>query len=134
MPAHVHPIIVYYEDTDLTGAVYHANYLRFMERAREHMFGVRELVQRLENGLGFVVYRCDLTFREPAVHGDHLEIHSTVKQESPVRLVFTQRVRRGSGGKDLVVGKIDLVPVDASGRLVPVPADLLGAVAHYRTV
>lgn len=64
---HVHAVQVYYEDTDLSGAVYHANFLKYFERAREHLLGPDELVRLWRDaGIGFVVYRCELRFREPA--------------------------------------------------------------------
>src|SRR5690606_5005447 len=77
--AHVHPVQIYYEDTDHSGVVYHANYLRYFERAREHVLGVRELVALYnEQGIGFVVYHAELTYRDVAVFGDTLEIHTRV--------------------------------------------------------
>ena len=49
---------IYYEDTDLSGSVYHANYLRYFERAREHLLGPPELVRLWKDeGIGFVVYK-----------------------------------------------------------------------------
>lgn len=126
MPAHIHPITVYYEDTDFTGAVYHANYLKFMERAREHALGIDELVRRWKEGsMGFVVYKATITYREPAVHGDRLEVHTTMTRETKIRIVCDQRIRRVGGSKDLVIGRIELVPVTAAGRLTDVPEDLL---------
>jgi len=119
---HIHEVMVYYEDTDLTGAVYHANYLRYFERAREHALGVDELVSLYrEDGVGFVVYRVDLTYREPAVHGDLLEIVSRATLESEYRVTFDQRARRAADGKELVTGTVELVCVDAKGELVRLP-------------
>ena len=58
---------VYYEDTDHSGVVYHANYLKYFERAREHLLGVDELVALWnEQGVGFVVYRADITYKKGA--------------------------------------------------------------------
>src|SRR4030042_339178 len=91
------PVQIYYEDTDHSGFVYHANYLKYFERAREHLLGVSELVRLLrDDGIGFVGYRAEMKFREPAVFGDALEVHTTVVQESEYRLVFQQDVRRAS--------------------------------------
>ena len=68
---HSHRVHIYYEDTDLSGVVYHANYLKYFERAREHMLGRARLVQLLEEeGKGFVVYKCSLTFKKGAKLGD----------------------------------------------------------------
>ena len=96
MIPHVHQVIIYYEDTDFSGLVYHANYLKYFERAREHLLGVDELVRLYrDDGIGFVVYRAELTFREGARHGDHLEVRTTVTTESPYRAVFKQDVKPG---------------------------------------
>ena len=58
---HRFSIHIYYEDTDHSGVVYHANYLRFFERAREHMFGIQALVDLYKNdGIGFVVYQAQM--------------------------------------------------------------------------
>ena len=58
MDYHSHEFQIYYEDTDLSGIVYHANYLKYFERAREHLLGVEELVSLYyDEGVGFVVAR-----------------------------------------------------------------------------
>ncbi len=120
---HRFPVRVYYEDTDHSGAVYHANYLKFMERAREHVLHPDVLVALLDTrGIGFVVYEAGLKFREPARFGDELEVRTTVTRTSDWRLSFQQDVWRGD--KRLVEGRIELVCVDASGRLVRLPAEI----------
>ena len=64
-PHHLHHVQIYYEDTDFSGVVYHASYLKSFERAREHLIGVDELVRLFrEDGIGFVVYKANLTFRD----------------------------------------------------------------------
>jgi acyl-CoA thioester hydrolase len=119
---HVHPVRIYYEDTDHSGLVYHANYLKYFERAREHLLGPDVLVGLLrERGLGFVVYRCELQFREGAVFGDELEIRSTVTLESAYRAVFRQDVWRAGGKTPLVQGVVHMVCVDADKQLVRLP-------------
>ena len=56
MDYHAHPVQIYYEDTDLSGVVYHANYLKYFERAREHLLGPTELARLYnEDGIGVVV-------------------------------------------------------------------------------
>jgi acyl-CoA thioester hydrolase len=119
---HVHPVRIYYEDTDHSGVVYHANYLKYFERAREHLLGPALLVSLLrEHGLGFVVYRCEMQFREGAVFGDELEIRSTFTLESAYRAVFKQDVWRVGGTGPLVQGVVHMVCVDAQRKLVPLP-------------
>lgn len=120
MSAHIHRVQVYYEDTDHSGAVYHANYLKYFERAREHLIGPAELVRLLrEEDVGFVVYRAELTFKEAAVLGDSLEIRTTVKRSSPYRLSFHQAAWRE--GTLLVDGQVELVCVNGAKSLVKVP-------------
>lgn len=120
---HVHPLQIYYEDTDVSGLVYHANYLKYFERAREHLLGPAELVRLLrEEGLGFVVYKCELTFKEGAQLGDTLEIRTTVSLESDYRAVFRQQVWRPDGKAPMVDGFVHLVCVNRENRLVTLPA------------
>lgn len=124
---------VYYEDTDHSGAVYHANYLRFMERAREHLLGpdaLADLWQR--HRTGFVVYKAALDFKAPAAFGDVLEVRTDVTVESAWRLSFRQDVHRKRDGRLLVAGRIELACVGPEGQLVEVPpgirADIRAAV------
>lgn len=125
---HVHRVQIYYEDTDHSGLVYHANYLKYFERAREHLLGVEELVRLgREESLGFVVYKCELTFREGAVFGDALEIRTTPRLESEYRATFQQDVYRGD--KLLVQGVVQMVCVDARRQLVKLPASVLARVS-----
>lgn len=124
---HVLPITVYYEDTDFTGVVYHPNYLKWYERAREELLGVDKLAQMYrETGHGFVVYRVEMRFKESAVHGDRLEIRTVTRAESDYRLLFDQQVWRVGGSAALVTGTVEMVTVDKAGKLVPVPAEVLG--------
>ena len=132
MAVHHHPVRVYYEDTDFTGVVYHANYLKFMERAREHLIGPEALVRlHEEDGVGFVVYRAELGFKEGAVHGDKLDIRTRVMKESAWRLVFHQDVWREGGATALVEGKVELVCVDRNQKLVQIPMDVIAELARF---
>lgn len=120
---HHHLVQIYYEDTDLTGSVYHANYLAYFERAREHCLGVEELVRLYrQEGVGFVVHHAELTYRARCVHGETLDIQTTARCESDYRLVFDQRVRVGEESQDRVQGAVTLVCVDRENRLVEVPS------------
>lgn len=119
---HVHEVIIYYEDTDFSGYVYHANYLKYFERAREHFFGVQALQDMYrDTGVGFVVYKAELTFKEPAVHADVLEIRTVVTSPSPYRASFDQQVFRKGEDKPLVKGMVELVCIDKAGKLVALP-------------
>ena len=95
--SHRFPIRVYYEDTDLAGIVYYANYLKFIERARSEW--VRELgidqVQMKADGLVFAVRRVEADYLAPAKYDDELVIQTTMEPGSGVRLVVKQEVMRG---------------------------------------
>ena len=117
---HVLAVQVYYEDTDHSGVVYHANYLKYFERAREHLLGVEALVNLWETDrVGFVVYKASMTFKEGARFGDRVEIRTTVELASPYRAVFVQRAFRGDAL--LVDGEIELACVDGANKLVKLP-------------
>lgn len=123
---HIHPISVYYEDTDFSGVVYHANYLKYCERAREHLLGRDELVRLYrDDGVGFVVYEAKMKFKDGARFGDELEVRTTVKVESDFRLRFDQPIYRVGGVTPLVEVEIQLVAVDRTSRSTRLPASVL---------
>lgn len=120
--SHAHDVQIYYEDTDHSGAVYHANYLRYLERAREHMFGIEALVELQKGqGVGFVVYKVELTFKDAAHFGDSLQVLSQATRESDYRLRVKQDVVRPADGAHLVEGVVQLACVNAEGSLVALP-------------
>lgn len=119
---HTFDVQVYYEDTDFSGVVYHANYLRYFERAREHVLGAEELVRMWrDEKKGYVVYRATQSFKEGAVFGDIVEIRSVARLESEYRVVFDQRAHRKSDGRLLVEASIEMVCIDGARRPVPIP-------------
>ncbi len=127
---HRHHVQIYYEDTDLSGVVYHSNYLKYFERAREHCLGSQELVRLYEEEhLGFVVYKVELTYREGAKLGDVLEIRTRVELESAYRAVFQQNVWRAGGQRPLVEGVVQLVCVDQDQKLTPLPECVMKGIA-----
>lgn len=96
---HLFPVRVYFEDTDLSGVVYHANYLRFMERARSDMLRVAGIDQRRHFDAGEGAYAvADLHIRyiAPARLDDALLVASEVRLITPARVVIHQSVRRAS--------------------------------------
>ena len=126
----IHDVRIYYEDTDLSGLVYHANYLRYMERAREHLLGPDELVRLYhEDNVGFVVYKAKLTYRDGARLGDVIEVRTTVEQQSEYRLEFKQNVYRKGTHTLMDNGVIQLVCVDRDNKLVKVPESVLTELA-----
>ena len=122
MGFHNYSVQIYYEDTDHSGVVYHANYLKYFERAREHMLGVEELVRLYnEQGIGFVVYKADLTFRRGAQFGDILEIKSQIHLESAYRIIFQQNAHLQNENLPIVKAQIQLACVNQQKNLVQIP-------------
>jgi len=123
---HIHRVSVYYEDTDFSGLVYHANYLKYCERAREHILGRAALVDLYRSsGTGFVVYKAELTFKEGAQFGDELEVRTTVELKSDFRAVFHQDVYRVGGTTPMVLCEIHLVAVGPDNKLVKLPEGVI---------
>jgi acyl-CoA thioester hydrolase len=95
---HLYPVRIYFEDTDLSGLVYHANYLRFMERARSDMLRALGVDQRMTFDSGAGVYAvADLTIRyaRPARLEDDLIVESRVLAVGGATATIQQRVMRG---------------------------------------
>ena len=119
---HHFKVQVYYEDTDHSGVVYHANYLKYFERAREDVIGPEALVRLWRNqGLGFAVYKAVINYLDGAEFGDTLDIVSTVRKDSDYRLVWQQEAWRPGAGKAAVKAEIHLVCVDREKTLRPIP-------------
>jgi len=113
---------VYYEDTDHSGVVYHANYLKYFERAREGVIGPQALVALWkEKGLGFAVYKANIDYLDGAEFGDTLDIVSTVRKDSDYRLIWQQEAWRPGAAKAAVRAEIHLVCVDRRKNLKPIP-------------
>lgn len=92
---HRFPVRVFFEDTDLSGVVYHANYLRYMERARSDMLSVAGIDQRaaFEAGEGYyVVADLRIRYRRPARLDDGLVVVSTVKSFTAASATIHQQV------------------------------------------
>ena len=129
---HEHPVRIYYEDTDHSGVVYHANYLKYFERAREHVLDPDELVRMYEeDGVGFVVYKVEMHFKAGAKHGDELIIRTVIKEGSRYRVVFDQSVWRKGTPTALVKATLQLACVDRDGKLVPVPDTVIQQIQRH---
>lgn len=92
------PVTVYYEDTDLGGIVYHANYLKYIERARSHWIRETGLDQNAmrDQGIVFVVTRVEADFRAPARLDERLTVTTAPVSATGVRMVLDQEVLRGA--------------------------------------
>ena len=121
------PVRVYYEDTDLGGVVYYANYLRFLERARTEwlrVLGFEQTALAAVHQVVFVVRSISLDFLKPARFDDRLDVTVAPAELGAVRIVLSQLVRRG--GEDLVAAQVELACVNtATFRPVRIPGSLL---------
>ena len=119
---HHFAVQVYYEDTDHSGVVYHANYLKYFERAREDIIGVAVLSDMWhKKGIGFAVYKLNIGYHDGAVFGDRLEIRTTWKKEGDYRVVFSHEAWRPDGTKPAVSCTLELVCLGSNKKLMPSP-------------
>lgn len=101
---------IYYEDTDAAGVVYHANYLKFFERARTEYFRVRgfPVAELASSGFVFPVVRMEIDFASPAFHDDLLEVATVPIRVGGSSLCLHQRIVRKQDGKELVKASVTL--------------------------
>jgi len=122
--AHRFTCRVYYEDTDLAGVVYYANYLRFIERARTEFVRAQGLDQKAlrEQGLVFVVTRIEADYLRPARFEDDLTIITTPLTATGVRLTLSQNVLRSE--ELLFRSVITLAAMSPAGKPMRLPVEL----------
>lgn len=128
---HEMKVRVFYEDTDMAGIVYYANYLKFIERARSSMVREGGISQRQmkEDGLVFAVYKVEATYHRPAVLDDELTIATTVQHLTPAKMLFLQDVRRGE--ERLFSSKVTVICMTTTGRPVRLPAEFRAKMAQF---
>lgn len=123
-----HPVQIYYEDTDHSGVVYHPNFLKYFERAREHVIGSDRLASLWEElGLGFAVYKANMTFQDGVLFAEVCDVRTTFQLEGKYKTVWRQEVWRPNAIKPAVIGDIEMVCMDKLKRLQPVPDQVLWA-------
>jgi acyl-CoA thioester hydrolase len=119
---------VYYEDTDLAGVVYYANYLKFIERARSEWvraIGIDQASLKAETGVVFAVRHLSADYIAPAKFDDDLLVTTQPIQVQGARLVLDQRVLRG--GQPLFEARVTLVAMTLDGAPTRLPAALRAA-------
>ncbi|CAM3217862.1 tol-pal system-associated acyl-CoA thioesterase [Paracoccus nototheniae] len=120
---------VYYEDTDLAGIVYYANYLKYIERGRSEWLRalcIDQLAMQRETGHVFAVRRVEADYLRPARFDDLLVVRTALAQASPARIVVDQQVRRGD--QLLFSARVTIACVDGQGRPVRLPSRLRTAI------
>ena len=127
-PRHLFAVRVYFEDTDLSGVVYHANYLRWFERARSDMLRLLGIDQRAAHEAGegaFAVTDLALRYLRRARLDDAVVIESTVASVSRATCRLIQRALRG--GELLCEAHVRVAFVSPSGRARRLPAHFTAA-------
>jgi acyl-CoA thioester hydrolase len=133
---HVMPVRVYYEDTDFSGVVYHASYLRFLERGRTNYLRVlgadqRALFEQVEAeapGFSFVVRSMQVDFRSPARMDDLLDVVTAPQEVKGASVMLRQWVERD--GEALVEATVQVAFV-SNGRARPIPKPLRVAMTAH---
>lgn len=123
---HILPIRVYYEDTDLSGLVYHANYLRYMERGRSEFFraaGITRLAQLEEpEPTAWTLRKVSVEYFRPARIDDLIEVHTRCIALSGARMTADQKVHLGS--TLLVHGQVEACIITLSGKPRRIPQEM----------
>lgn len=119
-------IRIYYEDTDAGGVVYHANYIKYLERARteyfrSHDFYVAELAS---NGFVFPVVKLVVDFKAPALHDDLLMVTTTPVRVGGSAIVLSQKIFRKSDGRLLVDALVTLACISPAMKARRIPLEI----------
>ena len=118
-------IRVYYEDTDASGRVYHANYLKYLERGRSNLiyqskYNHQELSKKFN--IIFVVKSLNINYLKPAFFEDIIEVQTSLNQLSRVKLNFNQKIIRNN--ELLVDAEVIVIPINSSGKIIKLNEDL----------
>ena len=130
---HVLPVRIYYEDTDFTGVVYHANYLRYFERGRSDFFRVvgvshTDLLQ-LPEPTAFTIIRIELDYRRAARVDDALLVRTTYDSVKGPRLYVSQRILRGD--EVIAEAQVQAACIDLKGRARRPPPGMVDLLSPY---
>ncbi len=130
---HILPVRIYYEETDFTGIVYHANYLKFFERGRTDFLrtiGIHhKALWEMDPPLAFTIRSIQLDYLGPAEIDDVLEVRTQYQKLSGASLWARQAISRD--GKDLVTASVHAVCINREGRPRRLPLTIREALAPY---
>ncbi len=119
---------VYYEDTDFTGVVYHASYIKFFQKAREGILGLNYLKKLFERDIMFAVTNIDIQFLSPARYADTIDVISTMTCKRNVACIFRHKAVKANEHENttvFVTATTKIVPVDSQGNPIHIPEDVL---------
>ena len=124
MADHKFDLSVYYEDTDLAGIVYYANYLKFIERARSEWvqaLGIDQMRLKAEYGVVFAVRRIEADYLQAAKFGDRLQVRTRVLELTGARVRLEQKVERDT--ETLFTANVTLIALAEGGKATRLPAE-----------
>ena len=118
-------IRVYYEDTDASGRVYHANYLKYLERGRSNLiyqskYNHQELLKKFN--IIFVVKSLNINYLKPAFFEDIIEVQTSLNLLSRVKLNFNQKIIRNN--ELLVDAEVIVIPINTKGKIIKLNDEL----------
>ena len=116
---------VYYEDTDASGRVYHANYLKFLERGRSDLIYKSNYTHEIllnKFNIIFVVKQCCINFIKPAYFEDTIQVKTLIKELSRVKINFFQKIIKKN--KTLIEADVLVIPVNKSGKILKLPDEI----------
>jgi acyl-CoA thioester hydrolase len=122
---------VYYEDTDLAGIVYYANYLKFIERGRSEFVrarGIDQAALKADQGIVFAVRRVEADYLSPARFDDLLTVETVVTEVKGASILMDQTILRDGG--TLFRAKVTLVCLNDAGRAQRMPDTVRAALTH----
>jgi acyl-CoA thioester hydrolase len=128
------PVRVYYEDTDIGGVVYHANYVKYLERARTEWLralGFEQTALAAVHGVVFVVRSISLDYLKPARFDDMLEVTVELRETGASRIAMQQLIRRGA--EALVAAQVEVACVNTSSfRPVRIPGPIIAKIGNKK--
>ena len=127
------PVRIYYEDTDFTGMVYHANYLRYFERGRSDFFRIAGIshtaLLALAEPTAFTLVRIELDFKQAARVDDALLVRTTYDTIAGARLMVSQRITRAD--ELIAQAQVQAVCIDLRGRAKRPPPAMVELLRPY---
>jgi len=130
---HLFPVRVYYEDTDFSGFVYHANYVKFFERGRSEALRLTGVTHgdllNYPPAAGLVVRRMEIDFIRPAVIDDALIVRSVMETAKGARMTIRQTIERA--GEPIVKAWLEIALINLDGRPRKIPPELAAKLAPW---
>lgn len=130
---HLLPLRIYYEDTDLSGVVYHANYLRFMERGRSEFFravGISKLASlEAPDPTAWTLRRVEIDYLRPARLDDLIELRTTLAELGGARMIAAQEIVKS--GTVLVKARVEACIMTLAGKPCRIPQEMRDKLAPF---